>query len=401
MDLIEEFVRRTDTGLSPERYRRWTALVTIAAVLDRRVYTAIRAGKALYPNLYVLLVGPPGEGKTMAIDAGRALVETQTHVSLAPDHTSYESFIQQLSKRAEELDAEEELPRRRATLALMLSEWGTFIRVPENDQLAMLAHVYDCGDYKAQTISRGIDHAENLYINIIAGCTPAWFAEGFPPNSYEQGLPTRIVLVYEESAGKADITPAFVSSMDKDPLAEANKLTEFFWPHLNKLAALRGFVPWDEKALAGLNSWKLRGYEPRPDDPMLVGYCKRRHLNVAKIALIFALARHPETMKIFLSDFESAKAMLLDTEVNMPKALNAAGGNIYQMRIDSVALYIEKRYLETQKPVPEWEVRQKLGKMVPPPLLRTILDEMINQQRIRAWEGTKAPHRKLTPGVVK
>ena len=401
MDLIEEFVRRTDNGLSPERYRRWTALAMVAAVVDRRVYTAIRAGKQLFPNLYILLVGPPGEGKTMAIEAGRALAETQPHVALAPDHTSYEAFIRQLSKRAEELDAEEEMPKRRATLALMLSEWGTFIRTPELDQLAMLAHVYDCGDYKALTIGRGLDFAENLYVNILAGCTPAWFAEGFPPNSYEQGLPTRLVLVYEESVGPLDTTPPYVSDMTRDPIEEANKLTEFFWPHLDRLAKVRGFVPWDEKAIAGLNSWKAQGYAPRPDDPMLVGYCKRRPLNVAKIALLFALARHPDVAKIFLPDFESAKEILLDAEIAMPKALTAAGGNIYQLRMEAVAIYVEKRYLETKKPVPEWEVRQKLGRMVPPQLLRPIVDEMVNQNRIRAWEGTKAPNRKLTPGVTR
>ncbi len=397
---IQKFVSLTDTGLAPERYRRWAALVTVATILDRRVYTAIRKGRVLYPNLYVLLVGPPGEGKTMAIDAGRDLLETQPHVMLAPDHTSYEDFIRQLGMRALEVDSEEAMPRRRATMSLMLSEWGTFLRKPDNDHLAMLAHVFDCGDYKASTIGRGLDNAENLYINILAGCTPAWFAEGFPPNSYEQGLPTRLILVYEEQVGAADPTPPFECSLD-DPEEEKNAFVEAFWQDLELLGSMRGFVAWTQEALDAFNEWKATRYAPRPEDPMLTGYCKRRHLFVGKIALLFSCARHPKDMKIFLEDFNLAKEIILDAETTMPKALTAAGGNIYQLRMQAIASFVEKRSIQTKRDVPEWEVRAKLGNLVPPHLLRTILDEMINQQMIRSLEGTKSPHRKLSPGVSK
>ena len=132
----------------------------------------------------------------MALLSSRAVLKTQPHVHLAPSSSSHERFIQMLKERTESPETVDGVPRRRATVALVLSEWGTFLRKPENDTLSMLAHIYDCEDYEAETISRGKDFAENLYVNILAGCTPAWFAEGFPPNSYEQGLPTRMVMVY-------------------------------------------------------------------------------------------------------------------------------------------------------------------------------------------------------------
>ncbi len=212
-DLIEKFVTLTDNGLAPERYRRWAALVMIAAILDRRVWTSIRPGMPLFPNLFVLLVAKPGVGKTMAILPARSCVETQSHVGLSPDSITHERFVAMLAERAEVLDPEEEMPTHRATIALMLSEWGTFLRSPDNDDLAMLAQLYDCGDYSAETISRGLDNAESLYVNIIAGCTPAWFAEGFPPNSYEQGLPTRMHFIYSNELATGD-QPDFEFSDD-------------------------------------------------------------------------------------------------------------------------------------------------------------------------------------------
>jgi len=399
IDLIEKFVKLTDNGLSPERYRRWAALVMIAATLDRRVWTSIRAGMPLYPNLFVLLVARPGVGKSMAILPARSCVETQHQVGLSPSSITHERFVQLLAERADIRDPEEEIPTRRATMALMLSEWGTFLRTPDNDELAMLADIYDCDTYSADTISRGLDNAENLYVNIIAGCTPAWFAEGFPPNSYEQGLPTRMHFIYSEETA-TDKQPDFEFSND-DPLTTGTSIADKLWTDLDKISSLRGFMRWSTDAGMAFNEWKKADYPPKPTDPLLQGYNARRAMHVAKIAVIIAVARHPNKLEIALIDLQRAFEILFEAEPHMSKALSAAGGNIYQLRVESIAQFVNARFRETGKSVPEWEVRQQLGKLVPPNLLRTIIDEMINQQIVRHVPGTNAPNRKLRPGVMK
>ena len=398
LDLIEKFVTLTDNGLAPERYRRWCALVMIAAALDRRVWTSIRPGMPLFPNLFVLLVARPGVGKTMAIIPARQCVETLEHIELSPDSVTHERFVQLLAERAKELDPEEEMPTHRATIALMLSEWGTFLRTPDNDELSMLAQIYDCGDYSAETISRGLDNAENLYVNIVAGCTPAWFAEGFPPNSYEQGLPTRMHFIYSDELS-ADAQPDFEFS--EDPLVMGKSVADKLWQDLEKIAGLRGFMRWSQEAGRAFNAWKKRDFAPKPTDPLLQGYCSRRALHAAKLAMLVAVARHPELLEIQKEDLERAWEILFEAEPHMSKALSAAGGNIYQLRVESIAQFVTARFRETGKPVPEWEVRQRLGKLVPPNLLRTIIDEMIAQQIVRAVAGPQAPNRKLSPGVIK
>lgn len=397
-DLIEKFVTITDTGLAPERYRRWAALVMIAATLDRRVWTSIRPGMPLYPNLFVLLVAKPGVGKTMAILPARAAIETQAQVGLSPDSITHERFVELLSERAMVLDPEEEMPTHRSTMTLMLSEWGTFLRTPDNDDLAMLAQIYDCGDYSAETIGRGLDNAENLYVNIIAACTPAWFADGFPPNSYEQGLPTRMHFIYSEEVA-SEAQPDFEFS--QDPLITGTTIADKLYLDLDKISKLRGFVRWTREAGEYFNDWKKRDFAPKPTDPLLQGYNARRALHAAKIALLVSVARHPEQLEIRLDDLKRALEILFEAEPFMSKALSAAGGNIYQLRAESIAGFVEARYLETKKPVPEWEVRQRLGKLVPPNMLRTIIDEMIAAQTIRTIAGTKAPNRKLSPGVTR
>ncbi len=132
-DFIEDFVEATDNGLSPERFRRWAALSIVSVLLDRRVWTSTLGGVPIYPNLFIMLVAKPGVGKSTAIAPARTLLETQPHVRIAPSSVTYEAFIKLLSERGEVL--EDGLPKMRATAALLLSEWGTFLRRPDNDTL--------------------------------------------------------------------------------------------------------------------------------------------------------------------------------------------------------------------------------------------------------------------------
>lgn len=396
-DFIERFVELTDTGLSPPHYRRWAALAAVATVLDRQVFTSLRAGVPLYPNIFVLLVGPAGSGKSKAIEPARDLLLAFDHIELAPDSMTHERFVQRLGERSSEHQSSGPVPYAQASMGLFLSEWGTFLRRPDNDTLAMMATIYDCVDYKASTIKRGTDDAQNCYVNILAGCTPAWFAEGFPPNSYDQGLPTRIFYIWTDYVPNED-TPDFDfgAGLSK-PKWESMELYKM----LAKISEAKGVITWSPGAAALFNAWKAEGFAPAPTDPMLRGYSSRRAMHVAKLSMLCAMSTHPKHLKIETDDLERAMGILFEAEINMPKCLNAAGGNTFRLREEAVIDYVEARYRITGgKPVPEWEIRQKLGRMVPPNFVTTIMDGIVSSQQVRVVGG-KAPARLLKPGVRK
>lgn len=389
MDFIEDFVSTTDVGLSPERYRRWVGLCLVAAALDRKVWTALRRGIPLFPNLFVLLVGPPATGKTQAILPARALLDRFPAIELCPDSITHEDFIRKLGERAT-LSALEGTSR--ATMAVFLSEWGTFLRKPDNDTLSMLAAVYDSDRYSASTISRGLDNATNLYVNILAGTTPAWFAEGFPANAYEQGLPTRMHFIWSESH---ETPPEFDFRETTENVlnVELGALV----PAFKRIVAAKGFCAWEPDAAKAFNAWRASGFEPVPLDPLLRGYTARRPLHAAKISVIVAVARHPERLAVALADWNRAKEIVLEAEPDMSVALAAAGGNIYQMQQRAAASFVEAEYLKHRKGVPEHRVRRALGRLVPPQALNTILNEMIAQRQMHATGET--PNRILMPGA--
>src|SRR5262249_8514830 len=84
---IDTFVKYTDNLATPQLWRRWTAIVTVAAVLEQKCFMLTTS--LLYPNLYAIIVGPPGVGKSRTIRAARDLIRPlcgtdRTQLHLAP-----------------------------------------------------------------------------------------------------------------------------------------------------------------------------------------------------------------------------------------------------------------------------------------------------------------------------
>lgn len=240
----------------------------------------------------------------------------------------------------------------------------------------------------------GHDALYTPYVTMLAGVQPAWFAEGFPQNSYEMGLPARMLFIH------ADVKPfrRFFGS---------GKQVDGFQPLVDKLhrvAAVVGHVPWTPDAQEAWRDWSDAGMPPIIDNPFLEGYVTRRDMHTAKLALICAVATHPGSPQIKLSDLEQAWTYLREAEVEMPKALVAAGGNIYKRHEEKVIEFV-KRIWEQNKDaeklmdrhVPEAEVRRRLGQTVPTPVIRAIIDELIVQKRLVPVGTAKTPYRMLRP----
>ena len=71
----DAFFQYTEKIGSPPLFRRWCGIFTVAAALERKVWTVNNKGR-LYPNLYMFLVGPPGTGKTTTVGKVAAKLTT-------------------------------------------------------------------------------------------------------------------------------------------------------------------------------------------------------------------------------------------------------------------------------------------------------------------------------------
>ena len=127
---IDGFFKYTAGHASPDLFRRWVAIAAVAGALERKVWVQT-LGSKLYPNLYTVLVGPPGVGKTTVLSEVSRLWRELTDHYVAPSSVTKASLI----------DCLEDAKRRilRPGLALLIADEEILLLV--NKQLLHRLHL--------------------------------------------------------------------------------------------------------------------------------------------------------------------------------------------------------------------------------------------------------------------
>ena len=96
-DWISSYLKFTENTESPKSYHIWAAVSCIAGALQRRTWFEW-GPDTIYPNQYIILVGPSGESrKGVAISIARGLL-SKVSVQLAGQSATKESLIQRMSE---------------------------------------------------------------------------------------------------------------------------------------------------------------------------------------------------------------------------------------------------------------------------------------------------------------
>ena len=130
-DLYFSYVGETEC---PRIFHRWTAISCVAALLGRSV--AIPFGhSSIYPNLYVMLMGPPGTRKSTAIKIGQKLISQIGYHHFSADRTSKEALWLDMTTEQErnigtdDLDLEELRPYTPTELFIVADEFNDFMGI--------------------------------------------------------------------------------------------------------------------------------------------------------------------------------------------------------------------------------------------------------------------------------
>ena len=100
-DFIQLFYEATDSQNSPEIFRLWAGIGSVACAVQRRTW--VHTFARLYPNMYIFLVSPPGIGKTVVTAvAGDLLTKLPGHFT-ASSNLSRASFVDELADARRDL----------------------------------------------------------------------------------------------------------------------------------------------------------------------------------------------------------------------------------------------------------------------------------------------------------
>jgi len=366
---IDAFFDFTSFLPSPELFRKWSAISAVAGALERKVWVHTQ-GSNLYPNLYTILVAPPGVGKSVLTSRVEALWHG------LDDHYVASSNITKAALMDELNDAKRTVVRPRETpptvtfnsLKILSNELGVLLPQYESEFMSTLTDIYDGSRYseRRRSIKDKMD-IERPQFNLLAATTPSHLKDFLPVGAFDQGFLSRSLLIY---SGDMQIRPLFNTVQGN---REAMRLIK---QDMTRIGKLYGEIKFDEDAADAITKWHMGGQQPRPEHPKLHNYCTRRTLHLLKLCMVSS-ASEGDTLTITLDQYRTALSWLVEAESFMPdifKSMNSGGDSKV---IEECWYFCYQLFSKSKTPVPESKVFNFLQQRIPAHSVERVADIMV------------------------
>ncbi len=327
-DFISDFFQLTQDDISPEIFRRWSAIALIAGALERRVW--VRTGNLVtFPNLYTLLVAPPGVGKYI-IETVRQLwteaVEPGTKLPVfhvAPDSMTKASLVDNMAKAKTTRLLPGGGMMTYHSLLVAAEEFSVLLPAYDMEYIGTLNSIYNNKPFHEETRRHGPAQQVKIelpQLNLLGGVQPSFLGSVLPEDIFH------------------------TSEIPHE--ARRNLLLK-----LGKISQLHGEVSWSSEAQAHFGAWHLAGGPPVPQHSKLNHYVRNRSMNIIKLAAVSCVSRG-HLLKIELVDVQRAIEWLLEAERLMPDIFRDMIGKSDWQIIEEMHYFVMALYLKGKPPKP-------------------------------------------------
>lgn len=368
---IESFVELTSGTQSPEIFRRWAGVAIIAGALERKVWMQV-FNRTLYSNLYVLLIGGPGVGKTDALRNVRDFWSHLPDIHTAPHSVSRASLTDALAAAERSvLRPTEGTFVKFNSLQVVAEEFGTFLTQYETEFMSTLNHLYDCIGYteKKRSMKDPIE-IKDPHLNIISATTPAWLSGTLPDTAWAEGFSSRLIMVFSQERIKIDPfnTVSTNETLVKDLVHD-----------LHEVHSMYGLMQFEEEFVEIFRTWYLEDCAPVPEHPKLEHYNPRRHVHFLKLCMIFSAARSSEHV-VRVIDYQAAQDLLLQTESFMPDVFKSMKYNSDSNVIDEAYAFVWQLYAKEKKGIAEHRIVRFISERSPSYSVMKVLQLMLDSR---------------------
>jgi len=324
LDLYEDFE-------APRIYLKWCLITGVAALLGRRCKLSLGEFITVYPNLFVLLIGPAGVRKSSAVNTIKKLL-VGTSVRLGPTDTAGQrhglmaalqgSHTARIRAEIENdmlmpaMFEEKDALRPANDMFLIAPELGRILSTSSREMADFLVDLWDGENIVYQT-KGGITRLYEPLLSLLGATTPSSFATLIPENAAGHGILSRMLFVHADKNYK-DV-PLIENTMNAKWLEKYKA----FQGRLYEIDSMRTEFMLEQPAVDFYK--KHYNYIPDLIDPRLGAYLHRRPIMLLKVSMALAALRL--TFRINKEDISLAHDLLKEIEPLMYRALEYFGKN--------------------------------------------------------------------------
>ncbi len=334
-DWIDGFMALTEDSEPPILFRKWTAISTIAAALQRKVKFELGLSLTVYPNLYVVLVGPPSTGKGTAMGFAEDIINKIPSIRLSAQATSLQALIKRMKEtNLTDLDPKTGQMIFHSSMTVFSAEFTVFLGYHNRELIATLCDWFDCKErWTYDTIKRDREEILGVWVNILGGTTPDNIQSSLPVEAIGGGLTSRIIFVNEDKKNKLVVLP----NLTEDQI----ELQQLLIRDLEQIALLSGAYHATEDAMAAYFDFSIDAEKDPPfKDKKFDGYLGRRRYHLLTLAIICA-ASHKDKLIIERGDVERAITFLKEVENKMGTVFRGIGKSDISSLLNDALVFFE------------------------------------------------------------
>lgn len=334
-DFISAYSAYADNGFLPPQFNTWAALSIVAGALERRVWLPWDDNFSFYPNIYVLLVSLPGDGKSAALNRAVSLLQEVNRktsaLNIMPTQVTEAKFIELmgLGRSFSERTATSEITHRQNAGYFFASEASNALKNVYGDFIACLTDFYDCPPVWSRATKKDGKpiNLANVCMNILAGSTFDYLGKLVNDENIQGGFASRLIYIVSknkeindqlfqlggpndiDSKERADYKAALVEDLTSiskmvGPMradAEFGKAWEVWWPAF-------------ERKRRELESEKLQSLMARVNT------------NVLKVSMLLSAAESDERL-LTIKHWNRALELVLPVYDQVPDIFRQARAN--------------------------------------------------------------------------
>lgn len=322
-DWIKGFMFYTGESEAPDSYLYWTALNILSSVTLRHIWIEWAYYK-VYPNLYIMLVGPAGNRKNASIRFANDLLRA-VKVPIASSSVSREALGDQMKSRGGDTQA----------ISIVNNEFASFVRTSGDSMIEFLTDIFDCpSNFEHSTRGSGVVKIEKPFLTLLAGAVPDWIANTFDVTFVESGFASRTIFINENTVRFRNPRPEVTREMRfvRDKLIR----------DLEHIMTLKGEFQWGEGAGQWFDEWYVGDYDKEKLSHKLQGFKARKPLHILKTAMLMSLNESDELI-VRKKHLLEALAQIEKIQPKMEQAFSAVGRNPFASNLERIAFEIKTR----------------------------------------------------------
>jgi len=181
MSFLRNYLSYSTGNECPEMFHVWAGYVCLSAAVSRRVWLSF-GDEVIYPNIYVMLVGDAGNGKSIALRKAKRVIAELNDIPISRSVETPEGlwrFMAGDSSKNPPVPSPVAFPtkwpdgeiREVHPMTIIANEFINFINLNQAGWINALNDIYDEDFYEYRTKNMGEDNLIGPYIVLLSALT--------------------------------------------------------------------------------------------------------------------------------------------------------------------------------------------------------------------------------------